>query len=116
MTDNNLIQTGVAGKGCAEAEHRPYNECGHEASCKHDTPKNDERRNETAVDEDAPNTLERREADFLQLVENAQTALANQYWEYCEFTYCYDENEWSVCIYRENAPKPFSVNIPCSIF
>ena len=107
MTDDNLIQTGAAGKDCTEAEHKPYNERGHEALCRNDTPKNDERRNETAVDEDAPNTLERREADFLQLVENAQTALANQYWEYCEFTYCYDENEWSVCIYREKCPEAF---------
>lgn len=36
-------------KNCAEAD----NAYGHEAPCLHDTPKNDERRNETAIDEDA---------------------------------------------------------------
>lgn len=107
MTDDNLIQTETAGNGCAEAEHRPYNARGHEVSCRNDMPKNDERCNEMAVDEDAQNTLKRREADFLQLVENAQTALANQCWKDCEFTYCYDESERSVYIYREKCPESF---------
>lgn len=107
MTDDNLIQTGAAGKGCTEAEYRLCNTRGHEASCRNDTPKNDERCNETAVDEDAPNTLERKETEFLQLVKMAQTSLANKCWKDCEFTYCYDDSERSVYIYREKCPESF---------
>ena len=50
-------------KNCAEAD----NAYGHEAPCLHDTPKNDERRNETAIDEDAQNAVERQEAYFFEI-------------------------------------------------
>ena len=60
-------------KNCAEAD----NAYGHEAPCLHDTPKNDERRNETAIDEDAQNAVERQEAYFLRLVKKAQAKMAD---------------------------------------
>ena len=85
--DDNIIQTGAAGKDCTEAEHKPYNERGHEALCRNDTPKNDERRNETAVDDDVLSALDQREAAFLKLVKKAQNKLANQRWNDCEYTY-----------------------------
>ena len=105
--DDNLIQTGTAGKGCAETECQPDNAHGHEVPCLNDTPKNDERRNETAVDEDALSALDQREADFLKLVKTAQNELANQRGNDCEFTYSYGDSECNVYIYREECPEAF---------
>lgn len=101
------IPAGQNENGCAEAECQPDNAHGHEAPCLHDTPKNDERRNETAVDEDALSALDQREADFLKLVKTAQNELANQRGNDCEFTYSYGDSEWNVYIYREECPEAF---------
>ena len=90
-------------KNCAEAD----NAYGHEAPCLHDTPKNDERRNETAIDEDAQNAVERQEAYFLRLVKKAQAKMADPCLEKCEFICRYGDRKWIVCIYREECPEAF---------
>ena len=90
-------------KNCAEAD----NAYGHEAPCLHDTLKNDERRNETAIDEDAQNAVERQEAYFLRLIKKAQAKMADPCLEKCEFICRYGDRKWIVCIYREECPEAF---------
>ncbi len=105
--DDNIIQAGRVGNGCAEAGRQPDNEHAHEAPCQHDTPKSDKQRNETAVDDDVLSALDQREAAFLKLVKKAQNKLANQRWNDCEYTYNYGDSEWNVRIYREDCPEAF---------